>query len=163
MPDLPEPVADRETSHWLLGQVLARDDARVSWALADWLVVGKAFDPAFRKSAIVTGYSRPHLWNLYRVAVAFPSHRRSRKLALASHRELLREPDETRRLQFLAEAVQHEWTQSQIAAHLRLHSSDRPSSPGPNTHADGYQHVQVECPNCEHRFPVKGHKVKSAQ
>lgn len=136
---------------------------RSGWELAWWLVQGREFDPQFKVSMEVTGYSESHLFNLYRVGYVFPRGRAHPDLSLSAHRELLREPDETDRTLLFAKAIEERWTQGDVVAHFeRSAPSARTESDHPKSVASRkyYAGVHVRCPcGCDHVFPVKGHKV----
>jgi hypothetical protein len=136
---------------------------RSGWELAWWLVLGREFDPDFSLSQQLTGYSKAHLYNLYRVGVAFPRGRAHPDLSLSAHRELLREPDETERTLLFSRAIEERWTQSDVVAHFEKKAptpraqSDHPKAVASRKYYPG-AHVRCPC-GCGHVFPVKGHKV----
>lgn len=144
-------------------EIASRHERMLGWALGYWLVSGRAWDRDFAISAEITGYSRSHLWNLYRVAVAFPKGKAHPDLSIAVHRELLREPNEAQRLIVLSQAIEERWTQADAVAYFEAHPpSARPlvgdDEPPSRTNKAPYQRkayvgAHVQCPHCLHLSP----------
>lgn len=137
-----------------------------AWDMGDWLIEGDAFDADFRESLAVTGYSRSHLHNLKRVAAAFEPHVRSYNLSVAAHILLLRVDDEEERLALHAQAIKEHWTVDRMKERFQAHAIpvqpraafvvDRPRV---REGSRRWQAARVCCPQCQHVFPIRGHKV----
>lgn len=155
-----------------IGRERALRERRATWELAHWLVAGREWDRDFAVSAEITGYSRSHLWNLYRVGVAFPEGKAHPDLSFTVHRELLRARDEATRLIVLSSAIEGRWTAEDVIAHFERH----PQQTRPMARPDfavvkptktersrrAYVGTHVGCPACGHVFPVRGHKHEPA-
>lgn len=138
---------------------------RASWDLGDWLVRGHVldFDPLFKRSVAITGYTQRFLYVLKRTAELFPPDVRSYAIAWTVHRDLGRENDPEKRQTLFARAVAERWNSGTIARYFVEH----PPTPAPKMHParvrpknHEYKYRTVRCPNCAHEFPALDHKVK---
>jgi hypothetical protein len=142
-------------SHWVEeGLMLRRRIETSSWSLGDWLIAGAQWDRKFERSTQITGYSAEHLYNLRRVAEAFPQDVRSFNLSFAAHLMLLSEPDVVKRMELHAKAVAERWT----VDNLRNHFREFPPTTRPIREASRHQLARVKCPCCGEVFEVKGNK-----
>jgi hypothetical protein len=145
------------------GRMYARRNDVSSWDLGFWLVRGQGWslDPGFKASSRITGRSRSHLHALYDVAVAFPEGPAAPHLAWITHKMLLRIKDLDLRDRVLERAIAERWTSGELERYFAQHPP--PSTYGKNKDRTGgttNRHRRVQCPNCQHIFPMTGHKVK---
>lgn len=152
-----------------VGRDLVRRSEASTWSLGDWLVYGGRTDrnwlggSTYGKASAITGYSKTHLSNAYRTSMAFTRDARRPSLSWSVHRESLRLTAALRN-DALREAVEHRWTEFDMAVHIdRLESTARrqqgePSSKGKRP-KQYYESPKVRCPHCGREFPIKGHKV----
>lgn len=142
------------------------------WEIAWWLVEGqmKAFDSGFTESAKILGLAPSTIENYYRVGLAYPRGRNHPDLAFTTHRELLRERDETSRALVLSMAIEHGWYADDVVRYFEANPpTARPlvgvDTPPSRANRTPYQRkyfvgAHVKCPcGCEHVFPIKGNKV----
>lgn len=145
------------------------------WALGDWLVAGgkqmhinpHGRGPTYEGSQYdfaqkVTGFSRPHLSRLYRVAVAFPYDMRRLGLAFNVHEECLRVPEELRG-ELLTRAEAEDWSQEDMRQHINgieARAANTRAIPVQKSLNRNYIHSHVKCPSCSHVFTIKDHKVE---
>lgn len=156
-----------------IGLYVFRRIEHSAWALGDWLVAGGAEgrrwagEGVYKLAQEITGYSKEHLSNAYRVAMAFPPDGK-RQLSWAHHKAALQAPAELR-ASYLTTAAVNGWTAADLNEEIgKRIPSVRRISGGPRKNR--WKSPQVECPavitcacgrkiKCGNRFPIKGHKV----
>jgi hypothetical protein len=100
------------------GQVFARRLNHHTWQLGDWLIVGMAWDANFVMAARITGYAKSHLFNIRRVAMAWPPAERSYNISFTTYLHLLREKDDATRRLLVAKAIRERWTPESAVAYF---------------------------------------------
>jgi hypothetical protein len=121
-------------------------------------VAGHEWDKNFVQSRTLTGYSKSHLWKCYQLACEFAPDERNAKVPWGVHGILLREPDREKRRLLLERAELEDWTQRDA---LKYFADFPPTGKTYHAPAPTYRLQHVECPNCHHQFPAKGHRVKT--
>jgi hypothetical protein len=138
------------------GLHLRRKGEATTWALGDWLLRGAVleYDPGFKHSMRITGYSRSFLYGLRQVSEAWPAADRLSEVAWSIHRDCLREKDPVERRALLKRAAVERLSQHDFSRIFRA----KPEPEAERSRA--YENRQVCCPSCGHVFPIKGHKVQ---
>jgi hypothetical protein len=146
-------------------EIRARVEGSV-WALGDWLIEGGREDrrwtggSEYEMASQLTGYSKAHLSNAFRVAAAFPQGTRRPTLSWSVHKESLRvNPDD--RGELLTKAAHNGWSADDMVLHINkleaFHKAPGVSVKQPQR--SYYSSPQVRCPECKHEFAIKGNKV----
>ena len=162
---------------WLeSGRMNAKRKENATWEIAWWLVEGevRGFDPGFAASQVILQRSRPTIENYYRVGRAWPRGKNHPDLSFSTHRELLREPDETARALVLCMVLENHWYASDVVRYFDEHPPSgrhlvglekESRNPARTKYVvrkrDTYSGSHVKCPcGCEHVFPIKGNKAR---
>jgi hypothetical protein len=69
-------------------------------------------------SSCITGYAKSHLFNIRRVAMAWPPAERSYNISFTTYLHLLREKDDATRRLLVAKAIRERWTPESAVAYF---------------------------------------------
>jgi hypothetical protein len=172
-----------------IGRALARQNQRLHWQIGDWLAAGgrQKARPAtvdaprdewgrivpghqvwervsvYGEAAEITGYAPGTLAGLYMVATAFPRGERFPDLSWSHHREATRVKDPEQRRAIMESALAARWTRDDMVREVdkvvpRPQEAEAPGVPHKVQRRIRARRL-VKCPECQHVFDVKNHKV----
>lgn len=147
-----------------LGRDLQTRREGVSWAVVDWLLLHRGeWGDRYVHAGRVTGRSYAYLRNLYSLGQAFPRDKRVLGMSQHAHREVLALPPEEQR-PLLVRARDEKWILPKLeqAVSARRRELDRQTQAvveKPTKARVQKALARVRCPQCQHVFPVKPHRV----
>lgn len=164
-------------TEWMeLGRTIVSRIEGSTWALGDWLIEGGRNTrqwhggSSYEKASQITGYSKAHLSNAFRVAETFPKDSRRPTLSWSVHRETMRLASDLRG-PVLSMAIAKKWSADDVCEHVNKLAHEAKAKQTVVSKASAvaggtkkpvrqyYQSPKVRCPKCKHEFPIKGHKV----